>query len=110
MATAPTVQHDGDAAGFSTEFRLLTDADKPLIAFNDGDLSYFVTMLSDNETIHAVAQFRSMTTLSETEYRAAFPVVKAQLASELFTGLFYADLKEAREEVEADIAAGKLTL
>ena len=90
-------------AGVSFEFRLLTETDKPLVAFNDGDLSYFVTMLSDNETLHAVAQFRSMTGLNEDEYRAAFPVVKPQLGSDIFTAVCYAELKRVTEEVEAEL-------
>ena len=73
MATAPVVQQqdEQDETGVSFEFRLLTEADKPLVAFNDGDLSYTVILIGDisEPVLHATAQFRSMTVLSEDEYQ-----------------------------------------
>lgn len=106
------VQQKNDDEGISFEFRLLTDVDKPLVAFNDGNLSYLVTLVGDSEegTLHAVAQFRSMTGLNEEEYRAAFPVVKPKLGSDIFTVVLYDELKKVTEEVEAEVASGKLKL
>jgi len=91
-----------DDDGISYEFRLLTEADKNSIAFNDGNLSFFLTEVVEGEgtLLHAVAQFRLMTELSEAEYRAAFPVVEQYGSLEIFTAVLYHELEQTIAKIQ----------
>jgi hypothetical protein len=82
MATAPVAaQQDDDTLG-TFDFRVIEEHEKPLVKFNDGNFAFTIGFTSQEDrdagkgVIYSAATFRTMTDLTEGEFRAEYPVVE----------------------------------
>ena len=108
-ATTPAVQDDKTLGTF--DFRVIEEDERTGIVFNDGNFAYTIELISleDREAgkgwLYTAAMFRTMTSLSEEEFKAEYPVVRNDFwHSEKMQGALEVTEKIVREDWEKKLA------